>query len=72
MKAQGYLPLQLGREDKYHQRSKDYLTCLKVIRTVVNMNSMQSHLIFEWPFKKQMPKEVLSCRQTCPGCLVSS
>lgn len=47
MKAQGFLPSQLGREDKYQGRSKDYLTCLKVIRTVVKMNSMQTHSIFE-------------------------
>lgn len=63
MKAQRFLPSQLGREDKYQGRSKDYLTCLKVIRTVVKMNSMQTHSIFEWPSEKQMSSEVLSCRQ---------
>ena len=34
------------------RRKTDYLTCLKVIGSVVNMNSVQPYLIFEWPLGK--------------------
>lgn len=64
IKPQGFLPSHLGREDKYQGRKKDYLTCLKVIETVINMNSMQSYLIFEQPPQKPMSNKVLSCNSS--------
>lgn len=45
MKPQGFLSSHLGREDKLGRR-KDYLNCLKVTETVVNINSMQLLLNF--------------------------